>query len=306
MLQIPDVSEAQGSIAHSTVVNYLRRTYGGAVVISRLCYGDVHVDDRADRNIDGFREWSTDPLGWYLYLIAGRDPAAQADTFARVLNAHGGLRAGEFVVVDDEESTGGDESGRVDAALGELDRRLKTPNPTGEDWWYSGLAYAKLHDLEAARGHRWIAAYQAGEPTAIPHDLWQRTDAATMPGITGPVDCSVFNGTIAEFTALIGASAAANTEASMYHFTIDVPGAPGQQHMAGVNVQGVLRHVYDANTPGLEWVENDPGVTGLGAYAPCTWDVSNGQLHLTTSDKSGQIVHCYQQLGQGKWVVERV
>jgi GH25 family lysozyme M1 (1,4-beta-N-acetylmuramidase) len=204
-LRIPDVSEFQSLIDWRALIAYLRATYGGAAAIVRLCYGDLHVDLYADRNIDGARGAGADVLAWYLYLVAGRAPELQAATLARVLLAHGGLRSNEFVVVDDEESTGGDESGRVNAALAELDRQLKTADPGGQDWWYSGLNFALVHNLPAARGHRFVAAYQGTEPTAIAHDLWQSTDAASFPGIGGPVDSSLYHGSIEDLRRLVGA-----------------------------------------------------------------------------------------------------
>lgn len=202
-LRVPDVSEFQQAVNWPQLVAYLRSTYGGAAAIIRLCYGDLHVDGWADRNIEGARAAGADWLAWYLYLVGGRAPAPQAATLGRILLAHGGLRPGECVVIDDEEGAG-DQSGRVDEALAEFDAQLKTPNPAGEDWWYSGLDFALTHDLAAARGRRIIAAYQASEPAAIAHDLWQFTDRASLPGIAGPVDCSVFHGSITDLIQLTG------------------------------------------------------------------------------------------------------
>jgi GH25 family lysozyme M1 (1,4-beta-N-acetylmuramidase) len=193
-LLIPDVSEFQGVIDWPHL--------GTDVAIVRVCYGDLHVDTYVDANIVGARSRCA-ARGWYAYLVGGRDPAAQADVFCRVLQAHGGLQTTEFVVVDDEEGSG-DQSWRVNAFLARCDATLRTAQPGQEDWWYSGLNFALTHNLPAARGHRWVAAYQAGEPGAVPHDLWQFTDAASVAGIRGPVDCSVYHGAVDAFLALIG------------------------------------------------------------------------------------------------------
>lgn len=177
-------------------------TFGGQAVIVRLSYGDLHVDLQADANIEGARRrcpWR----GWYGYLIGGRDPIAQARVFCAVLQAHGGLLPGEVVACDDEEGAG-DQAGRVAAFLDFCDQALRIPNPAGEDWWYSGLNFALAHNLPAARGHRWIAAYQAAEPTAIPHELWQATDVAHVVGVAGPLDCSIFHGSLDELMAIGG------------------------------------------------------------------------------------------------------
>jgi GH25 family lysozyme M1 (1,4-beta-N-acetylmuramidase) len=199
-LVIVDVSEFQPGIDHAALVAGLRAQYGGAVAICRVNYGTGHVDGQIDRNIDGFRAAGADALGLYCYLVAGQDPVAQAEMFARVVLAHAGLRANEFVVCDDEEGAG-DQSGRVDAFLDRCDASLR--ESAGQDAWYSGLSFSITHNLPAARGHRWVAAYGAPEPSA-PHDLWQFTDRQSLPGIAGPCDASVFHGSIADFLALIG------------------------------------------------------------------------------------------------------
>jgi hypothetical protein len=201
-LVIPDVSEWQGRIDHRALVAGLRAVYGGAAIIVRINFGTVKVDLLADLNIDGLRAAGADVLGWYCYLLAKDDPIAAAVIFCRVLQAHGGLRAGEFVVCDDEEGTG-DQSGRVDAFLAACDSILRVPDPSGQDWWYSDLNFAAIHNLAAARGRRWIAAYGQGEPT-VPHDLWQFTDAQQFAGISGPCDASVFHGSISDLRSLIG------------------------------------------------------------------------------------------------------
>jgi hypothetical protein len=201
-LVIPDVSEWQGPIDHRVLVDGLRATYGGAVIIVRINFGTVKVDLLADINIDGLRTAGADALGWYCYLLAEDDPVAAARILCRVLQAHGGLRVGEIIVVDDEEGVG-DQSGRVDAFLSACDEVLQIPNPSGEDWWYSGLNFAVVHNLAVARGRRWLAAYGQGEPT-VPHDLWQFTDTQQFAGISGPCDASVFHGSISDFRSLIG------------------------------------------------------------------------------------------------------
>lgn len=201
-IRIPDIAEFQGLVDHPALVAGLRQAYGAAIVIARVNYGNTAIDQQADRNIDGLRAAGTDAIGWYCYLISSQDPVAQADTFCRVLQAHGGLRRNELVVCDDEEGSG-DQSSRVDAFLARVDAVLQAD--TAQDAWYSGLNFAQVHNLPAANGHRWIAAYQDAEPTSVAHDLWQFTDAMSFPGIANPCDASVFHGTLSDFLALIGA-----------------------------------------------------------------------------------------------------
>lgn len=200
-IEIPDVAEFQLEIDHRQLVAWLRSQYGLAAVITRVNYGNVKVDRYADANIDGFRNAGADALGWYCYLIGEQDPRVQADVFSRVLIAHGGLRGTEFVIVDDEEGTG-DQSVRVNAFLDRTDRNLQITN-RNQDWWYSGLIFSEVHQLDLARGHRWIAAYRDTEPGDL-HDLWQFTNARIFPGILVPCDASRFNGGPAEFLSLLG------------------------------------------------------------------------------------------------------
>jgi GH25 family lysozyme M1 (1,4-beta-N-acetylmuramidase) len=191
-LTLPDISEFQG------VVDW--PNFGSQVAIVRLCYGDLHVDKQADTNIDGARSKCV-ACGWYCYLVAGRDPVVQANMFCRILQAHGGLKPNEFVVVDDEESTGANEAQRITAFLDRCDAALN--EKAAQDWWYSGLNFSIAHNLAAARGHRWIAAYNASEPTTA-HDLWQFTSSGSMAGVAGHVDLSIYHGTIEDFMSLIG------------------------------------------------------------------------------------------------------
>lgn len=199
-LVIPDVSEFQGAVNHVALVGDLRARWGAAIVIARINYGNSKVDGQADANVDGLREAGADALGWYCYLIGSDDPATDADVFGRVLVAHGGLKSNEFVVCDDEEGSG-DQSSRVNAFLDGVDAVLRE-NQT-QDMWYSGLNFVLTHNLEAARGHRWIAAYNTSEPT-VAHDLWQFTNSMSFAGV-GNCDASIFHGSINDFLSLIGA-----------------------------------------------------------------------------------------------------
>jgi GH25 family lysozyme M1 (1,4-beta-N-acetylmuramidase) len=190
-LSIPDISQFQNDIDWPN--------FGASAVIVRINYGNVQVDAKADRNIDGARS-KCQIRGWYTYLTAGEDPVAQANVMVRVLQAHGGLQPNEFIVCDDEEGTG-DQSSRVTAFLNEVDKQLNATD--SKDWWYSGLNFSTIHNLYSAIGHRWIAAYGQGEPT-VSHDLWQYTDAGTIAGVSGPVDMSIWHGDINSLIQFIG------------------------------------------------------------------------------------------------------
>ena len=221
-LVIPDISEYQGAVNHQALVTDLRSRYGAAIVITRVNYGNTKVDAWADANIDGLRAARPDALGMYTYLIGSDQPAADAGVLGRVLAAHGGLRPNEFIVCDVEEGSG-DQSSRVDAFLSAADAALRAN--ASKNVWYSGLNFALTHNLVAAHGHRWVAAYGSAEPP-LTHDLWQFSDATHFAGVNEPCDASVFHGSLDNFLALIGArsmgiaSAASDGDLVVFHHLI--------------------------------------------------------------------------------------
>lgn len=192
-LVFADVSEYQGAVDWAA---YAAGGYPAAV--ARVSYGTTHVDLQADRNIDGMRA-SLPCRGFYGYLVASEDPAAQAAVFCRVLAAHGGLKPGEFVAVDVEEGSGNQEP-RAAAWLAAVNQTLHVT--AQQDVEYSGLDFVATHGGWVPGVTRWVAAYQTVEPQ-VDQTLWQCTDAHSFPGITGLCDASVFNGTVDDLLALV-------------------------------------------------------------------------------------------------------
>lgn len=287
-LLIPDWSEYQ-QVDHVKASAWLRqRNGGGAAAIFRVCYGDGRVDAQIDFNLDHADAY--DAVGLYAYLPAGADPRSTAQVMARVIRAHGGLRRTWFVIVDDEEGDG-DQSPRVDACLAELDVQLRTPNPAGQDWWYSGLNFAITHDLPAARGHRIIAAYQATEPTAVPHDMWQRTNAQVIDGVSGPCDCSVFHGSIADLLRLIGAGPSPSLPGGSSAMTIAIAPRPDGSGLDVFSVAADGSVQWEGDIP--DWVEGTetilPG-TGPGGIVArglaAAWE-SPSRLVVVVVDAGG-------------------
>jgi lysozyme len=201
-LLLPDVSEFQPDVTWAKVV----AANGGAAII-RAMYGSEHVDAawyggarRAAAHEAGIRV-----LGLYQYLVAGHEVAPQAEAFIRLVGA---LRLGEFAVLDLEEGAG-DQSERAHAWLSAVDAKLAYPGYHGA-WLYSGAAFFQEHGLmgiaQSSR-HTWVADYSA-TPPAVPHTLWQYTDAAAWPGI-GTCDGSRFPGDLTALEAAVGGSAKA-------------------------------------------------------------------------------------------------
>lgn len=314
-LVIADVSEFQ-------TVDW--SNYGSDAVICRINYGNNKVDAQADRNIDGARS-RCKARGWYTYLIGTEDPVAQADVLVRVLQAHGGLRPNEFIVCDDEEGSG-DQSGRVTTFLNEVDRLLNVKD--NADWWYSGLNFSVAHNMDAAKGHRWVAAYGQGEPT-VSHDLWQYTSTGSIAGINGNVDLSVFHGSINQFIAFIGGASPVTGEAAVGVLAFR-PGGPNDRwdmvfttsnpsvnggvsvgHAWGDSISGAIQGksvdgsptgYQDCGAPTLPaGVSLVPGTAEISWDASGNWDVvivqsSDGSWYMFYGDLDAVNVSGWQRL----------
>lgn len=177
-----DCSEFQPDIADAA---YLR--WSKAIIV-RALYG-TRVDKAwyGGARRDALHAGGARFIGIYAY-ITGEDITAQARALVSLL---GTLRPGEKIIADIEEGPGSQQARwvtwakAVNAALGD------------PPWDYAGLNYAAAHGLQPVT---WVAAYGTREPDP-PHQLWQFTDAFTVPGV-GVCDCSVFHGSIDELAAL--------------------------------------------------------------------------------------------------------
>jgi hypothetical protein len=245
-------------------------------VIIRAAYGAQH-DDRAwygGQRRDLLHAGGAAFVGIYQYVVAGQDPAAQAAALVRLTGA---LRPGEKLIADIEEGSGNlTETWRIWSA--------EVSVATGDQpWRYSGLSFAAAHGLAPVE---WVAAYQSAEP-AVPHRLWQFTDAFQVPGV-GTADCSVYHGTIGQLAALAyGGQAApqpqpgpaANwTETLMQTLPVLSQGAAGEDVRT---MQGALvaRH-YTVTVDGafgtatrtaLQSFQQARGLAADGIAGPLTW-----------------------------------
>jgi len=141
-------------------------------------------------------------VGHYGYINPTLDAFTQGAGFAQVVQASGGLHPGDFVSFDCETGSG-DQTALAEAWLAGC--RSVLHENAADEFGYSNADFwaASLPGVQVA--HRWIAAYGQAQPT-LGETLWQYTDTATVPGIAGPCDCSIFDGTIGAFLALLGAA----------------------------------------------------------------------------------------------------
>lgn len=190
-LILADVSEWQGTVDWAA---YAAGGYPAAV--ARLTYGADHVDRQAANNMTGMRAHLA-LRGFYGYVVADQDAAAQGQAFAAVLQH---LERGEWVCADVEEGTG-DQEPRAAAWLDAVNTALGVG--ANRDMQYSGLSFVQTHGGWVPGVTRWVAAYNQAQPQ-VGETLWQYTDQHTFPGISGAADASIFNGTAAHLAALVG------------------------------------------------------------------------------------------------------
>lgn len=145
----------------------------------------------------------------YHYAKPSRVPPSQSvGTLQRALAAVGGLQPGDNVALDIEDPDVPDGQSLHQWVAEWLDlaaRAFGVPTP----WKYSAHYYTSTHDLEHddLGGYpTWWAAYQATQPPASrgwgPIWIWQHDAHGTVPGVAGPCDLDVFNGTFDELRAL--------------------------------------------------------------------------------------------------------
>lgn len=194
-ITLADISEFQGDIEAPAYLS------GGHNCVIVRAHNGWRKDNMMPVRRDYLRKYPFVCIGWYQYLVAGRDAGAQAHDFISTL---GPIHANEFVCLDLEEGAGS-QVARAEEWFGVVDGHYGKPSTL-----YSGEWFGRTNIGGWARWSgrpRWIAAYQ-GSPPPDPHELWQDTDAGYFPGI-GTCDGSIFNGNAAAFAKLFARHTAA-------------------------------------------------------------------------------------------------
>jgi GH25 family lysozyme M1 (1,4-beta-N-acetylmuramidase) len=219
----------------------------------------AHNGWRPDRMFPGrrdyVRQYPFTAVGYYQYLVAGRDAAQQArDLLATI----GPLRGNEFLINDHEEGSG-DQTGRAQAWFNVVDSAIGFKGTL-----YAGQYFGRDH--LSGWGHwagrpRWIAAYGAAEPRD-PHEFWQYSDAGHFAGLPGGVDSSVYHGTEQQFISMArGGHAAPPSMPTPPEDTVAIAATQNHDGRLAVFVElkdGQVKHC-EQDKPGGEWWKKADG-----------------------------------------------
>jgi hypothetical protein len=171
--------------AHQGAIDWPAHRAGRQAVILRAHNGHT-ADARWHENRAGAHPLRL--VGIYQYLVADRDPVAQAHDFIETI---GDLAPNEWPILDIEEGSNFATRARawlavVEAALGR------------QAWVYAGDNLWQTTDLAKAVGQRprWVARYSSAHQPVAAWSLWQRASDAHALGVAGFVDESYFPGDI--------------------------------------------------------------------------------------------------------------
>jgi lysozyme len=257
-----DVSYYQGDIDWNAVAG---AGYGFA--ITRINHSDF-MDPKFDQNWAAIKEVGM-LRGAYQYFEPGEDVATQAQI---VIDKLGMLGPGDLPAVIDVETTTGLGPAQVEDAVGlwlELVEAGTGKKPiiyTGKYFWQDNVGSSAFSDYLL-----WHAQYPnacqppSNEPPPICSGcaniadqwtdvaIWQYSSSGSVPGIAGNVDLNVFNGTLAELSAIAngGGSLAARVD------SIEAPATV----LAG---ESFSVRIVATNTGGAPWDSN----TRIGTTDP--------------------------------------
>lgn len=194
-----DVSSWQGSISWAGV-----KGSGRVFAIARVSHG-LAADATFAANWAGMKSAGL-VRGSYQYFSPAEDAAAQADL---VMQKIGSLGAGDLPLVLDVEETGGLSPAQLSAAVQVWVDRI-TAHYGRPPMIYSGAYFWNDYVKTTAFASLplWLPAYGNNCPLLpSPWGSWllhQYSSHGAVAGISGNVDLDLFNGTLADLTALAG------------------------------------------------------------------------------------------------------
>lgn len=198
-----DVSTYEGLVDWDAV-----KASGKAFAFARVSDGLNHVDETFDRNWTAIQSHGL-IRGAYQFLRVGQDPIAQADLMIAKV---GQLGPGDLPPVLDVEVADGYGSDAVVSAIGVWLDRVQSATKrrpiiyTAQYFWNTLNSTAQF-----ATSPLWVANYGVQCPS-LPDSwndwqFWQYSETGSVPGISGSVDVSVFNGSLAALRSLAQAAA---------------------------------------------------------------------------------------------------
>jgi len=186
-----DVSEYQGDI-HWEEVKTVEDTFQLKFAFIRATAGKDKIDAKFKHNWSKAKEYGF-VCGAYHYYRPNENSIKQADNFIKTVT----LKKGDFPPILDIENLPKTQS--IDSLKVGLRRWLtKVENHYGvKPIIYSGESYYKDFLKKEFKGYSfWIANYNFFvEQIKDDWLFWQFTEKATIPGIKGPVDINIYNGT---------------------------------------------------------------------------------------------------------------
>lgn len=202
-----DVSNWQGHVDWGAV-----RRSGRLFAFAKATEGMTFVDDTFAANRQGMAQAGLTLRGFYHFARPDRNSAAaEADHFLRTV---GPLGRGEVAVLDLEVAPS---AGVGDWAAEWLGRVAQATGRTPVLYSYQSYLYS-IPTARLTQYPLWIADWGRNDGTISESPpatdrwarwtWWQYTSNATVPGVSGRVDDSVFAGSAAELAAYGGAAAA--------------------------------------------------------------------------------------------------
>jgi lysozyme len=196
-----DVSTYQGTVNWTSV-----KSSGRAFGIARISDGTANPDDQFTANWEGMKSAGL-VRGAYQYFRASVDPTAQANLVVSMLNAAGGLKAGDLPVTMDLETADGESAATVSAHM--MTWLAAVEAATGvKPMIYTSIGTIPVSGTDFSGYPLWVANWEVTCPS-LPSGwttwkFWQNADNGTVSGISGQTDTDVFNGSLAQLQAFGG------------------------------------------------------------------------------------------------------
>jgi lysozyme len=188
-----DVSNWQGAVDWGRVA-----AAGYGFGLAKASEGVGYADPWFAGNWEGLRAAGLVRGAYHFARPSRNPPGAEAAWFVYRVEAAGGLAAGDLLALDLEDpgvAPDADLLGWALAWVGEVEGRTGVTPLLYSGRWYlepRGLAGGTARHRQLGRCPLWLAAYQEEAPAALaPWErvvLWQRTDAARVPGVQGACD----------------------------------------------------------------------------------------------------------------------